>query len=58
MPKRKRKQQPKEKPVSELTMDEAMERTLGEEITEVAQRVAHQKDPIHAPSDSHNKSVS
>lgn len=58
MPKRKRKQQPKEKPASELTMDEAMDRTLGKEVTEAAKRVAHQKDTTDVPSNSHKRSVS
>ena len=58
MAKHKRQQKPKEKPAVELTKDEAMERVLGKEITEAARRVAHQKDPVDAPSDSHKESVS
>ncbi len=57
MPKRKRKPN-QGKPAVELTKDEAMERVLGKEITEAARRVAHQKDPVDAPSDSHKESVS
>ena len=57
MPKRKRKPT-KEKPAVELTKDEAMEHVLGKEITEAARQVAHQKDPVDAPSDSHKESVS
>ena len=57
MPKRKRNQ-PKEKPAIELTMDEAMERILGKEITEAAKKVAHQKDPVDAPSNPHKESLS
>ena len=52
MPKRKTKRT-KEKPAIELTKDEAMKRVLGKEITDAANRVAHQKDPVDAPSDSH-----
>ena len=57
MPKRKRKPT-KEKPAVKLTKDEAMERVLGKKIAEAARRVAHQKDPVDAPSDSHKESVS
>ena len=52
MPKRKR-EPPKEKPAVELTKDEAMERVLGKEIAEAAKQVAHQKDPVDSPPDSH-----
>jgi len=54
MPKRKKKPT-KVKPVVELTNDEAMEQVLGKEITEAAKRVAHQRDPVDAPSDSHQQ---
>ena len=55
----KRKSKPtKGKPAVELTMDEAMERTMGKEISEAARKVAHQKDPVDTPSDSHKESVS
>ena len=57
MPRRKRTQV-KGKPAIELTKDEAMERVFGKEITEAAKKVAHEKDPADAPSNSHKESVS
>ena len=54
MPKRKRKQA-KEKPAIELTQDEAMEKVFGKEIAEAAKEVAHQKDPVDAPFQSHQQ---
>ena len=57
MPRRKKKPT-KGKPISELTMDEAMERTLGKDIIEAAKKVAHQKDSADTPSNSHKESVS
>ena len=54
MPKRKGKQI-KEKPAIELTQDEVMERVFGKEIADAAKQVAHQKDSVDAPFQSHQQ---